>query len=524
MPASVPSSPLSSAAPGHGRLRRARWMIGVLALACVACAGPRQGVPEPARPDEDLQAMRAQLPARWTAAAEGDALEAWAAARGSDDAAVGWAGWDDPLLAQLLSIARQRSADLAVSQALLEAARAERRVAAAVDAGQIELTGGVYRGQPDRDKALHDAASLALQGRWEPDLSGRGAATRAQSEAALEEAGAGHAATAAALAVETAETYVARRGCEALALLERALLRSWQRSAEDQGRLADAGLLADALRARASAAVASAEARVLAVEARCDRLLLPLERLTGLPPDTLGRWLAEQPGRLPVAPAGDAGTLPAGLLAARPDLRQAIARLRQAAARQDLAASARWPRVSLSGLIGVGRHDSALTGSDSGAIWSLGPLQITLPLLDGGAAGARTAAARARYDAARAALLGTLRRALQEVQQAQADLADAGRRLTPLWQAADALGRAHEAARRRESAGLGDRLQTEAARRDALTAQQTLIACQLQRLQAWIALHHALGGAPDPAPTPAPARGNAFRPSLIDPSSPGVPR
>ena len=128
---------------------------------------------------------------------------------------------------------------------------------------------------------------------------------------------------------------------------------------------------------------------------------------------------------------------------------------------------------------------------------------VTLPLFDGGSSAANSAAARADYDAAVAAYQAQVRRALREVETAFVDLDSTARR----QQDAEAAARDFEASlvatQARQRSGLASVFDLEAARRNAVQAQSTLVELQAERATAWISLYRALGGgwsASEPAP------------------------
>ena len=87
------------------------------------------------------------------------------------------------------------------------------------------------------------------------------------------------------------------------------------------------------------------------------------------------------------------------------------------AAQVVVAQAARYPGLSLAGSIGLGRsHSGGFT--QQGSTWSLGPVQLTLPLFDAGQHGANESAARVEYDAAVISYQAALHRAVRGVEQA----------------------------------------------------------------------------------------------------------
>ncbi len=107
--------------------------------------------------------------------------------------------------------------------------------------------------------------------------------------------------------------------------------------------------------------------------------------------------------------------LPAEVIRARPDVREAELNLLAAAARIGVAEAAMYPSVSLAGNIGVTRPG----GGGSLRPWSFGP-QINLPIFTGGANRAKLRGAEARAEQAHLGWRATVLKAVEEVENALA--------------------------------------------------------------------------------------------------------
>ena len=141
--------------------------------------------------------------------------------------------------------------------------------------------------------------------------------------------------------------------------------------------------------------------------------------LTALPEGQLRQQLAAAPAQ-PAAPlAIDA--LPAHTLGQRPDVFSAEREVAAASADVGNARAQRYPRLTLSGSIGVGNFRGA-GGSTTADTWSIGPLALSLPLFDGGRRRANVDAAAARYDEAVLKYRGSVRQAVREVEEALVNL------------------------------------------------------------------------------------------------------
>ncbi len=181
------------------------------------------------------------------------------------------------------------------------------------------------------------------------------------------------------------------------------------------------------------------------------------------------------------------------MLAQRPDLQAAERRIAAAQAEVAQARAETRPRVTLAGMVGLSRLSGAGVSVDGG-VWSLGPLQVTLPLFDGGARPAGVEAARARHDEAGAHYLQTLRAAVRELESALVQLAGTAARAADTALAAAGFEASLRATQALYDGGLASLFDLEDARRSALAAQRELIELERERSAAWIALYRATAG------------------------------
>ena len=169
--------------------------------------------------------------------------------------------------------------------------------------------------------------------------------------------------------------------------------------------------------------------------------------------------------------------------------RQVVAAAEDTAQSQAL----RYPRVAITGAVGPAwlrvRDDSI-----SGNLWTIGPLQVSLPLFDGGTRVANVVAARARYDEAVSAYRGLVRSAVREVESALVTLDSSTRRVEDTKIAIEGFEASLKAADARFRGGLGSLFDLEDARRSALVANSALVELQREQVAAWINLYRALGG------------------------------
>ena len=118
-----------------------------------------------------------------------------------------------------------------------------------------------------------------------------------------------------------------------------------------------------------------------------------------------------------------------------------------------------------------------------------------MPIFDGGRRKAAVDVAKARYDEALAEFKAKARSAIQEVEDALTRYAAAHERAENARVSANQYQQFFKTVEIRYSEGASNLLELEDARRSMLDAQQTLLNVMQERLQAWVALNRATGGA-----------------------------
>lgn len=426
---------------------------------------------------------------------------------GEAPGAEAWAALGDTGLTEWIERVWAGNTDMSAAVARLDAAAAELRAAGAARTPQLALGASVERrklsafdegvldGQTGPgNPATRYATQLTLG--YELDLRGRLRAAVRASQA--EQTATGHDLTALrlSLARQSAELWVARAELRAATLLAEKsvdLRRQWRQA--EQLRL-EVGLSnADPLREQDREGVAvellvkQQRDALQRIERSLCLLAASITADCGLPP---GQPLAQL--RLPAV--GNA--VPAQLLQRRPDLAAAQARYDAARARIDEADAARWPTLTLGGLVGVnagswgGLRRSGATG------WSLMP-QLELPLFDGGRRQADLARAKAGAAEQYAQWHGNIARAVHEVEDSSAavlhsqNVYDARQRQRAITQTQ------LETVQRARRAGKVNGNTEWRAQLAHLQAEQDSLEARRDQLQAAVNLIAALGGGWDGA-------------------------
>jgi multidrug efflux system outer membrane protein len=409
-----------------------------------------------------------------------------------------WGQFEDPVLDALEAAALTANYDVGVAVARLEQSRAVFDEAArdrypTVTAGaNVEVREQVIPGftqSPIRTEAYR----AGFDAFWEIDLFGRvrsavdAAAATADSLAAVVDG------VRVSVAAEVARNYFELRGLQQqLAVLDRSLANQRETLRLTELRR-DAGLGEEQDVASAAARVAAIDAGVpplrAALAARQHRLAV----LVGVRPTDLAVDLAPRP--YPVLAKALPLGAPDALLRGRPDVRAAERRLAAAAARQGVATADLFPRITLSGVLGLLAGRGNVFGSADSRAWAVTPA-LSWAAFDLGSARARLRAAEAGTRESLAAYEQTILLALEETENALVGYREQQQRLIRLADQVRESSRAAALARVRYREGVADFLALLDAERTQLQAEESVAQAEAGTFTAVVALYKALGGIP----------------------------
>lgn len=404
-----------------------------------------------------------------------------------------WRQFQDPVLLELVEAGQAASPTVASAGARLAQARAARMAAGASLLPALDGAASATRGNQQAGLPLATTAQAGVQASWEVDLFGGRRAADDAAAARLQGAQAGWHEARVSVAAETASAYLAWRSCQRLLSVTQNDLRSRTETARLTQLSAEAGFTAPATAALARASAAEGTARATQQQALCELDLKGLVALTALSEPELRRKLAQpwsEPLQVALAPVA---SVPADLLAQRPDVFQAEQEVAAASADVGAARAERFPRLSLVGQVGrAAVHTGGTTGYDT--TWAIGPVALSVPLFDGGRRAAGEAAATARYQEAVALHAARARQAVREVEEALVQLDSARLRSEAAWVAVQGYRASFAATGARHRSGLASLIELEDQRRVTLAAETALVTLQRERVAAWIALYRAVGG------------------------------
>ena len=214
-----------------------------------------------------------------------------------------------------------------------------------------------------------------------------------------------------------------------------------------------------------------------------------LELLVGqpLPADLPPGLPLDGQGLLAAVPAG----LPSDLLERRPDVRQAERQLQAANANIGAARAAFFPRITLTGSVGLASDD--LGGLFENRAWQFAP-RITLPIFDAGANQANLELSQANRDIAVAQYERSIQTAFREVADSLAGRATLGEQLRAQQAQAQAEEQRFRLADLRFQNGASSYLDVLEAQRALFQVQQAVVVVQAAQQQNLVTLYKALGG------------------------------
>ncbi len=215
-----------------------------------------------------------------------------------------------------------------------------------------------------------------------------------------------------------------------------------------------------------------------------------LSVLLGRPPDRIARGQSLTNQVLPpVIPVG----LPAELLQRRPDIVQAEQQLAAATARIGAAKADRFPKVSLTGIIGLANPSFIRLLRSDGYFGALGP-SLAGPILNATSLGFQQDAAEAQARQAAAQYRQTILTAFKEVEDALAGVRMTREQAAAQDRQVNALKTALRLANLRYKGGLANYLDVLIAQRNLFDVELSLATTRRLHLTSVVQLYKALGG------------------------------
>jgi NodT family efflux transporter outer membrane factor (OMF) lipoprotein len=374
-----------------------------------------------------------------------------------------WTGFDDPMLVTIVERALNQNLDLAAAIARVQQARAAAKAAGAQLLPTVDLNAAIATERQSAVGPLGSVAAplpgfernyqeytLGTAASWEIDVAGglRRGATAAREE--FQAAQALHAGTRVSIAAEAADTYLQVRAAQArLAVASEMIDTDSHLLSLIQIRF-KAGVGTDREVAQAQALLLDARTTVPTLRIELEAQLNRLDVLMGMQPGTYAAELSK-PGRVPSIPAIEA-TQPVEMLRRRPDIIAAERQLAASNERIGVAISDYYPKVSLSGVLGL----DTIAAGDLFTERAFQPAAIgglRWRLFDFGKINAEVAQARGGYAEALADYRLSVLKATEDVENALMTLSQTQARLRELQDEVAALTRARDLSQQAYEAG-----------------------------------------------------------------------
>lgn len=321
-----------------------------------------------------------------------------------------WQDFHDPVLGELIAAALSGNPGLAEVRARITEAEAAARAAGA---GQVSGDGRLEVTATDGGS---ESASLGLSALF--DLNGARRADARAARARAEAAAAAGIDSQRLLIADLASAYVDLRFFQTRLAQRHDDLASRRQALSDTRKRLDTGVATELEVLQAGALLAEVEADIPRLEGIVVGQRNRISTLVGVPVGTLGMSLGG--GGQPVPRRSAEIGVPADLLRHRPDIRQAERLYAAALADMDAATAARYPTLSLNGVL------RAPLGGDGDDEASLGA-GLLVPVFSQGALKASERAAAARADGALATWRGAVLIAVEQVESSLAALGGAQR-------------------------------------------------------------------------------------------------
>ena len=407
-----------------------------------------------------------------------------------------WTTLNDPMLNWLEERALASNPNVAVAQARLKQARSSLRLERANQAPnanasatylhanlpELNLGGGGGEQGGANGGASGGSASgsgggtnvdffnLGFDASWEIDLFGGRRRTVEAARASADAAEANVADAQVSLSADVAQAYVGLRDAQQRLILAREASKMQRDTLNLTLQRFNNGTASQLEVERLRNQVESTDAQILPLSSSVETYLNALAILIGEAPGTLDQRLT-QAAPVPLPPAQVAVGDPTALLQRRPDIRAAERNLAAQTARIGVAEAAKFPRLNLMGIIGIGGTSlDSLTDLDN--LVTLGAPMLQWNVLNFGRANARVGQAEGARDEAEARYRGAVLSALRDAEDSLSRFRARRNTVATLARAKASADRSAVLMQQRYRAGAATLIDTLDAERQRVAAQQ----------------------------------------------------
>ena len=422
----------------------------------------------------------------------------WTPARPADGVDRGdwWAMFNDPMLDTFERRVEVSNQNLAAAEASYREARALVSQQRAAFFPSVDLTGSATRsgrgggGGGGSGPTASNQFQVGLGASWAPDVWGRIRRTVENAKASSQASAADLANAKLSAQSELATDYIQLRIADAEKTLLTTTVTGYQKSLTITQNQFKAGTVARSDLLQAQTQLENAQASLIDIDTQRAQSEHAIAVLMGEAPADL--TIAPDPNWTPTVPETPVA-LPSTLLQRRPDVASAERKAAAANAEIGVAVSGYFPNLNMSGSYGFASTALSTLFNSASSLWSIGA-NVTQTVFDAGATHAKVKQARAAYDSAVAQYRQAV---LTAFQQAEDNLVAARVLQTeqPLRaSASQSADQAEQISLNQYKAGTVAYTQVVTTQATALSARQTLLTLQGQRMTTAIALVEALGG------------------------------
>ncbi|MHB8791461.1 MAG: efflux transporter outer membrane subunit [Desulfobulbaceae bacterium] len=410
-----------------------------------------------------------------------------------------WTTLDDPVLSGLIEQAVNNNLDLRQAEARVREARARRGISEAGLFPAVDATAAASRSKSSG--TTRNFYSLGLDAGWELDIFGGTRRTLEAADASLAASQEDLRDVLVTLTAEVALNYLEVRTLQSRLAVAESNLDIQQQTLELVQALFQAGLNDELAVQEALANLESTGAQLPTLRTGLEEAKNRLAMLIGtIPGGVHGQLEVARP--LPVIPPTVAVGVPAETLRQRPDIRRAERNLAAQTALVGVATADLYPKLRLTGSIGLEAMDSADLFAAASQIWRLGP-GVSWSIFDAGAIRRNIEVQSALQEQTLLAYEAAVLAALTEVENALTAYAEEQLRRRRLLAAVEATRQSEFLARHQYQAGLVDFTTVLIAQRALLSLEDQLAQSNGTVTANLIRLYKALGGGWQPEPPPA---------------------
>lgn len=470
--------------PAVSRLARLLLCLGSAAvIAACAPVGPDFVKPETDIPPEWSQGTEAGL------TATPHELVQW------------WRIFDDPVLNELVEMARLNNNTLEIAGLRVLEARAQLGIATGLQFPQVQVAAGdaSYISPPASSGATSNywQFGLGASASWEIDFWGRFRRGIESADAAFMSSIAAYDQAQVLMTAAVVDIYTIIRATEEQLRISHENVTIQERSYEIAGVLFKNGADSELDMQQAHTLLLSTRATVPGLEIALTQARNALSTLLNQTPGSVNATLAQSSG-IPVIPDSIAVGFPADMLRRRPDVRQAEYQAMSLNALVGLAQADLYPSFSLTGSIGVssntiGDSDFGDLFSSDALAWSIGP-SFVWPFLNYGRIKNNVRVQDARLQQALVNYRETVLQAAREAEDAMAGYIGTKKQHDILAETVISAIRSNELSTLRYKEGFSDYERVLNAQQALFNQQQRYITNQGDIVRNLIALYKALGG------------------------------